>query len=262
MPRLLWAGVFCASLRRVSCRDKMFTFPDTRFSHKADHYLQTPDTFIRAPLPGMTAGTAIVHAAPARGADFVQYTAELQEGGTLPNTNLQRFLYVLDGEIEVQANLLRAGGYAYLPAAATVEVRALTTSSLAVIEKRYRVLDNTESPTILVGNENNVTGQPVLGDPDVEVRMLLPDNPQFDFAVNTMTFQAGASLGIVEMHVMEHGLLFLEGGGIYRLGDDWYPVSAGDFIYMGPFCPQWFGALGKTPSKYLLYKNWNRHPIE
>lgn len=240
----------------------MFNLEHTRSSHKEDHYLQTPDTFIRAPLPGMTRGTAIVHAAPARGAGFVQYTAEIEEGGTLANTNLQRFVYVLDGEIEVQAHLLAAGGYVYLPAGATVEVRALATSSLAVIEKRYCVLDGIELPGILVGREDNVIGQPVLGDPDVQVRMLLPDNHQFDFAVNTMTFQPGASLSMVEMHVMEHGLLFLGGGGIYRLGDSWYPVSAGDFIYMGPFCLQWFGALGKTPAKYLLYKDWNRHPIE
>jgi (S)-ureidoglycine aminohydrolase len=27
---------------------------------------------------------------------------------------------------------------------------------------------------------------------------------------------------------------------------------------MGPYCPQWFGALGKEPSSYLLYKEANR----
>ena len=43
--------------------------------------------------------------------------------------------------------------------------------------------------------------------------------PAFDFAVNTMTFQPGATLPMVEIHVMEHGLLMLEGGGIYRLDD-------------------------------------------
>jgi (S)-ureidoglycine aminohydrolase len=100
-----------------------------------------------------------------------------------------------------------------------------------------------------------------MGDDSVQVRVLLPDTPPFDFAVNTLTFQPGASLPLTEMHVMEHGLLLLEGAGIYRLGDSWYPVSAGDFIWMAPFCPQWFGALGKLPAKYLLYKDWNRHPL-
>ena len=68
----------------------------------------------------------------------------------------------------------------------------------------------------------------------------------FDFAVNTMTYQPGAALSMVEVHVMEHGLLMLEGGGIYRLDEKWYPVTAGDFIWMGPYCPQWFGAIGKN----------------
>jgi (S)-ureidoglycine aminohydrolase len=90
---------------------------------------------------------------------------------------------------------------------------------------------------------------------------LLPDEPQFDFAVNTMVYQPGASLRMVEMHVMEHGLIMLEGSGIYRLGDSWYPVTEGDFIWMGPWCPQWFGAISKVPAKYLIYKDWNRHPL-
>ncbi len=64
-----------------------------------------------------------------------------------------------------------------------------------------------------------------------------------------MCYQPGAALALVEIHVMEHGLLMLQGGGIYRLGNSWYPVQTGDFIWMAPYCPQWFGALGKTSGK-------------
>jgi (S)-ureidoglycine aminohydrolase len=98
-----------------------------------------------------------------------------------------------------------------------------------------------------------------MGDPAVQVRPLVPDSPQFDFAVNSMTFEPGGSLPIVESHVMEHGLMMVAGGGIYRLGDCWHPVTAGDFIYMAPYCPQWFCAVGKTPAHYIIYKDWNRH---
>jgi (S)-ureidoglycine aminohydrolase len=112
-----------------------------------------------------------------------------------------------------------------------------------------------------VGCEGQIEPRALMGDPWLEVRTLVPEDPAFDFAVNTMTFQPGAALSIVEMHVMEHGLLMLSGAGIYRLGDDWHPVTAGDFIWMGPYCPQWFGAIGKTPAKYLIYKDWNRHPL-
>jgi (S)-ureidoglycine aminohydrolase len=129
-----------------------------------------------------------------------------------------------------------------------------------VIEKPYQAMDGLKAPGAVVGTELSIDSQPLMGDEALEVRTLLPDDPAFDMAVNTMTFQPGASLSMVEIHVMEHGLMMLEGGGIYRLGDHWYPVQAGDFIWMAPYCPQWFGALGKVPSKYLIYKDWNRHP--
>jgi (S)-ureidoglycine aminohydrolase len=60
---------------------------------------------------------------------------------------------------------------------------------------------------------------------------------------------------------MEHGLLMLEGQGVYRLGDSWYPVREGDAIWMAPFCPQWFVAMGKGPARYLYYKDVNRDPM-
>ena len=116
----------------------------------------------------------------------------------------------------------------------------------------------TSKPAPLVAHERDAPSRALDGDPDLQVSVLMPEDPTFDFAVNTMTYAPGASLSMVEMHVMEHGLVMLEGGGIYRLGDRWYPVSAGDFIWMAPYCPQWFGAIGKKPAKYLVYKDWNR----
>jgi (S)-ureidoglycine aminohydrolase len=156
---------------------------------------------------------------------------------------------------------LAVGGYAYLPQGFAHRVTALQPSRLAVIEKPYVALDAVGAPQQLVSHENNVAGHALGDDPDLEVKCLLPDEMSFDFAVNTMVYQPGAALSMVEMHVMEHGLIMLEGGGIYRLGDSWYPVTAGDFIWMGPWCPQWFGAIGKVPAKYLIYKDWNRHPL-
>ena len=97
-------------------------------------------------------------------------------------------------------------------------------------------------------------------DPWLEVRALIPDGTGCDFRVNTMTYQPGAELPAVETHVMEHGLLMLQGGGIYRLSDRWYQVEAGDFIWMARYCPQWFGAIGKSPAKYIIYKDWDRVP--
>jgi (S)-ureidoglycine aminohydrolase len=237
----------------------------TRSSQQPNHLLLTPDTFVRTLLPGMKGCTAVVHAGSAMGAAFTQYTAEFEAGGELGGTSAQRFLYVLEGGVKVEADGKRsdlcARGYAYLPEGLAHRVTAAKASRVAVVEKFYKPVASAKPPCLILSSEDAVSSHPLGDDPDLQVKCLLPDEMSFDFAVNTMVYQPGAALSMVEMHVMEHGLLMLEGGGIYRLGDSWYPVTAGDFIWMGPWCPQWFGALGKTAAKYLIYKDWNRHPL-
>ena len=237
----------------------------TRSSLKHDHLLQTPDTFIRTPLPGAEGVDFIVHTAPRLGAQFTQMTAEFTIGAMLGPTAAQRFIYVIEGKLTLEAGEERStlvpGGFAYLPQDAEHSVRANIASRAAVIEKNYQTQSDAASPEIVIGDESKISGTPLMGDEGLRVRALMPDGPPYDFAVNTMTYDPGAALSMVEIHVMEHGLLMLEGGGIYRLGDSWYPVEAGDFIWMGPYCPQWFGALGKKPAKYLIYKDWRRHPL-
>jgi (S)-ureidoglycine aminohydrolase len=233
----------------------------TRSSYQRDHFLQTPDAFVRAPLPGMDQVTAIVHIAPAAGAGFTQYTAEFEAQGVMEPGRLQRFVYVLEGELRTDSEQLGPGAFIYFPPGAGTQLRASSPARAVVIEKPYLPLAGVPAPKSFVGSESQVSPQPLLGDPAVEVRSLAPADASFDFAFNTMTYQPGATLPMVETHFMEHGLLMIAGGGIYRLGDCWYPVTAGDFIWMAPYCPQWFGALGKAPAKYLIYKDWNRHPI-
>jgi (S)-ureidoglycine aminohydrolase len=238
----------------------------TRSSLKPDHLLQTPDTFVRTPLPGAEGVEFIVHAGPQLGARFTQMTAEFASGGSLGPTRAQRFLYVLEGGLEVtiagKKHALGRGGFAYLPHSAPHAVRASEPSRTAIIEKPYERQPGACRPEFHHGNEAHVKGTPLTAEADLVVHALMPDGPAYDFAVNTMTYAPGASLSQVEIHVMEHGLLMLEGGGIYRLGDSWYQVQAGDFIWMRAHCPQWFGALGKKPAKYLIYKDWRRHPLE
>ncbi len=264
----------------MQAKTHMHKLGHTRSSHQVDHLLQTPDTFVRIPLPTIDRGAAVVHASAALGAGFTQYTVELEAGGSLAATGEQRFLYMLEGSAEIalttvtEANApegraafpsvysLQAASYAYLPRESGAALQALTSVRAVVIEKVYQPDASLPAPLAVFGHQDAAAATQLLGDPDfgVEVRALLPDSPAFDFAVNVMTYQPGAALPMVEVHVMEHGLLILEGGGIYRLGDHWYPVTAGDFIWMAPFCPQWFGALGKQPAKYLIYKDFHRHP--
>lgn len=257
----------------------MHSLGHSRSANRRDHLLQTPDTFVRTPLPGLTKGAAIVHISPAAGAAFTQYTVEFEPEGMLGPNTAQRFLYVLSGEVNLTSqkiykptsrvlsrvldpkHSLSAGQYAYLPPASTLAIIARTATRVVLIEKPYQPIADVAPPQLLIGRDSKVISTALNDDPDLQVCALLPDSPRFDFAVNTMTYQPGASLSQIEIHVMEHGLLMLEGGGIYRLGDAWYPVTAGDFIWMAPYCPQWFGAIGKQPAKYLIYKDWNRHPL-
>ena len=92
----------------------------SRSTRQPTHLLHTPDTFVRAALPGMSNAVAIVHASPAVGAGFLEYTAELDRGGLMGATTHQRFVYVLEGEIELTREFaceaLGPGGFAYLPA--------------------------------------------------------------------------------------------------------------------------------------------------
>lgn len=245
----------------------MHNLGHTRSANRRDHLLLTPDTFIRTPLPGLTNGLAIVHVAPAAGAAFTQMTIELAPGGTLTQGPTQRLLYVLEGKLTLSVegsrklHRLTPGGYAYIPTDHAHTLTASTPSRIAVIDKPFLPLDTEPNPGFLIGREQDLPATPLNGDPDLLVRSLVPASLAFDFACNTMTYAPGAALSQVEIHYMEHGLLMLQGGGIYRLGDSWYPTTAGDFIWMAPYCPQWFGALGKQPAKYLIYKDFNRHTL-
>ena len=237
----------------------------TRSSQQPNHMLLTADTFVRTPLPGMKKCVAIVHAGRVMGARFAEYTAEFEAGGELGPIDAQRFIFLLEGAVSLvvgaASHELSRPGYAYLPPGVEHRIIASQFSRVVVIEKAYQPIASAEAPRMIVSSEDSVDSHPLGDDPDLQVKCLLPDTMSFDFAVNTMTYQPGAALSMVEMHVMEHGLIMLEGAGIYRLGDSWYPVTTGDFIWMGPWCPQWFGALGKVPAKYLIYKDCNRHPL-
>ena len=237
----------------------------TRSSHQPNHMLLTPDTFVRTTLPGMKACSAIVHVSPALAAKFTQYTAEFEASGELGSTPAQRFIFVIEGELQVEVDgklsTLGPRGYAYFPEGLRHRIVAAKATRAAVFEKRYQALDSVKPALLIISTEDAVSSHPLGDDASLQVKCLLPDEMSHDFAVNTMVYQPGAALSMVEMHVMEHGLIMLEGGGIYRLGDSWYPVTAGDFIWMGPWCPQWFGAIGKSPAKYLIYKDWSRHPL-
>ena len=138
----------------------MYNLGHTRSDRQPTHLLQTPDTFIGMPLPGFDSVTIIVHAAPAIGAAFTQYTAEFETGGSLGPAHGQRFLYVLEGAISVtldgQTRMLSPGEFAHVPANQQHTVRSPAKARVAVIEKPAIALLNDAPAPALFGNEHEV----------------------------------------------------------------------------------------------------------
>ncbi|KAM4085522.1 hypothetical protein ACJW30_10G034400 [Castanea mollissima] len=182
----------------------------------------------------------------------------------LPPSDVERFIFVVQGAVTL-ANVsgisheLIVDSYAYLPPNFQHSLKCDASATLVVFERRYASLEKYVTEQIV----SSTNKQPLLETPGeiFELRKLLPTSLPYDFNIHIMDFQPGEFLNVKEVHYNEHGLLLLEGQGIYRLGDSWYPVEAGDVIWMAPFVPQWYAALGKTRTRYLLYKDVNRDPL-
>ncbi|XP_073280676.1 (S)-ureidoglycine aminohydrolase-like isoform X2 [Primulina huaijiensis] len=238
----------------------------TRSVYGKDHALITPESHVFSPLPDWinTLGAYLI--TPPMGSHFVMYLAKMQENSKsgLPPSDVERFLFVLQGVVTLSImsginHELEVDSYAYLPPNLEHSLKSDNFATLIVFERRHAHLEN-HMADLIVGSTDK---QSLLETPGevFELRKLLPTSLAYDFNIHIMDFQPGEFLNVKEVHYNQHGLLILEGQGIYRLGNSWYPVEAGDAIWMAPFVPQWYGALGKTRSRYLLYKDVNRNPL-
>ena len=243
----------------------MDVFGFTRSKLANDYALITADTHVHSPLVGWEKASAVNHISPEIGARFAQYTATIEAGGKSgsPGVGIQRFFYVQSGKCTLaigdsDSHSLDAGDYAFLPADTPHTISADKETALVVFEKEYNAHPDFGPPAPVVGKSSDVPGEPFMGDEDARLQTLLPIQPEFDMAVNIFTYQPGATLPQVEIHTMEHGLKMLAGKGVYRLSDDYFPVTEGDVIWMASYCPQWFVAMGKTPATYIYYKDIHR----
>ncbi|TAL05109.1 MAG: (S)-ureidoglycine aminohydrolase [Verrucomicrobia bacterium] len=235
---------------------------------KERYALITPDGFVPSLVPGWKNAVVVVNISPVIGARFAQLHVTLAADGACEGNTGKRelFIYVIEGSASVlvseKRHRLEAGSYAYIPPGKDMQLKSSAANTrLVVFEKIYQPLAGQHAPAAVSGHEREIKGEPFLGNNDARLQVLLPDNPQFDLAVNIFTYQPGATLPFVETHIMEHGLLMLKGQGVYRLDADHHPVKAGDVIWMASYCPQWFVAMGKTPASYIYYKDVNRDPL-
>jgi (S)-ureidoglycine aminohydrolase len=243
--------------------NELFGF--TRTVVKPRYALLTPDGFVPSSLSGWKNVVAVANVSPAMGAKFSQLQLTFDENGSGEgNTGpLEFFAYMLEGkcsaEIGGKKSNLVTGGFAFIPPETDFYFsRAAREARLLIFQKKFEPIAGAKKLSVVTGHEKEISGQPFLGNEDARLQVLLPDKPEFDMAVNIFTYQPGATLPFIETHIMEHGLLMLKGQGIYRLDADWHPVKAGDVIWMAPFCPQWFVAMGKMPASYIYYKDVNR----
>lgn len=201
---------------------------------------------------------------------FAQAIVEVSPGGGSqkpePQVEVQSFIFVVAGELTLNISgtehKLVEGGFAFIPAGAewTSSNNGVEVATFHWIRKRFEPLAGVAAPGPVVGNEKDITPgeMPKTDGKWRTTRMLDPDDVAFDFGVNIVTFEPGASIPFAETHVMEHGLYVLEGKAVYRLNADWVEVEEGDYMSLRAFCPQACYAGGPSNFRYLLYKDQNR----
>jgi (S)-ureidoglycine aminohydrolase len=216
-------------------------------------------------IPNFVDTVAQVLATAQLGARFVQYELLLgPAGGTAQpiNDGLEHFLYVLEGSVELTldggGHKLREGGFAWCPPGASYRLKGGQGVAARVLwlRRRYEQVQGLAVPGPIISREQDVPALPE--DTYLEQHLIPYENPAFDMGVNLLNFEPGIYFGFVESHVMEHGLYMLAGRGIYWLSGDYHEVQANDFIYMAPFCPQFFYATGWERGRYLVFKDVNR----
>lgn len=197
------------------------------------------------------------------GSRVTQMTVVFDEDGgqaLFPADGHEHVFYVESGKMTWNGKDADMGGFAFVPAGTKIILKGEKGSRVTVFRKAYEPISRLKKPEVVAGSANDIPGEAFLGNKNARLQTLLPTDDRFDLAVNIFTYDPGATLPFVETHVMEHGLKMLSGQGVYRLEENYYPVKAGDAIWMAAYCPQWFVAMGTEKASYIYYKDVNRLP--
>ncbi|MCC3153844.1 (S)-ureidoglycine aminohydrolase [Hymenobacter sp. BT770] len=239
----------------------------TRSVVKRNHAIIAPDGYINSNVPGWTGCTVNVIINEQMGARLCQTLITLTDAGKLvgETKDSQIFFYVVQGQCHVavggETRTLTVGQYVYIPVGQAYEFSQPSAGTqLLTFHKVYEPLEGHTTPAIFFGERDYSKAPIYMNDEALRIQELLPNELGFDMAVNIFTYGIGGNLPMVETHIMEHGLMYLEGQAIYMLDQCWYPVKKGDSIWMAPYCQQWATAMGQEPSVYIYYKNVNRFP--
>ena len=241
--------------------------------------LVAPDGHFRVPRAGTDGVAETGLLGPGLGAGFEWTLIDLEPGARLAALDAAPATwFVLEGVARLLAGAaapaadrddedgggeVAAGGAVALPAAhmaawhALTPTRLLRSRSLAVVVAggRPTAADAPPAAAVALARALRIDAPPAggfRGAEGVTVRAL-PIARATDLWF-VLELQPGADLPFVETHPEPHGVWLLAGRGLARLGSDWFPVAAGDALWIDAFCPHWFCALGPTPMRYLLLK--------
>jgi (S)-ureidoglycine aminohydrolase len=231
----------------------------------ATHHVLTTANHFPSRLPGFSR-TAVVklvtpRRAPARFGQYLLQFTGAQAGPTAATDDgLEHFYYVLAGTLSIargdHRSQLRPGGFAYLPAGVAHHARSCGESgSVLWIKRPYEPAQGVAPPDVVIGHRDDfefrATSVPGL----TRLELLDTDDPRLDFNMSLMRFEPGTVFRTVEVHDEEHGLYVTAGRGLQYLSGKFHEIECGDFVYMAPYCPQYFYSVGRESTEYLLYKD-------
>lgn len=229
--------------------------------------LMPQDGRVENVLPNLENCKAAILASPRLGAGLVSYELKIEPEGrtTTPfggEYEIEMFLYVNEGMLSVEVGeekqILKKGGYVYVPPGETLQFKGCNIPSEAFFYKHCFLPLNEERPWIVWGNMENLEWLPCEGTDNLLCRSLLPSDITFDIGFHILLFKKGGCHSFVETHAQEHGAFVLQGQGMYLLDTTWTPVEKGDFIWMGPYVPQAAYGIGKEEFSYIFSKDCNR----
>ena len=227
-----------------------------------------PENRCSSPHPNLQQADEQVFVTPKLGASYVMSEVVVQPGGgtVQPFDNrLEHFLFVVKGRLqftlEKSERELASGSFAWIPPHQPFEYinRTEQPCRLVWFRRRYAVLEHVDIPGPIFGNEKDIPAVPEV-DLNPEKQLIPYANPGIDIAFNLIVCQPGAYYGLVETHAWEHAMYMLEGEGLLFLNGQPFHVKENDFVYIAPYCPEWFCALGmeNKPVRFLLYWDCNR----
>lgn len=216
-------------------------------------------------LPGLEGIEAQVMASPQIGAKFVEHELVIHPNGKTIRPIEQvfeHFFYVLEGNLSFEfagkKHKMGEGNFCWLPPNSSFQFKNGQDDVTRVVwvRRKFEEVEGLKIPDPIFAHERDVPAKPT----DTYMQQILTpyDNLEFDMGINLQVFEPGQYFSFVESHVMEHGLYMLYGRGVYWLNKDFMETQKDDFIYMAPWCPQFYYPTGWDKSAYLLYKDVNR----